>query len=482
MKKSIPALFLLLIISCNQGNSVSAYVIPPRAVPLERWNLLQAGLLFPEGIEPGVASQGEAPAGNRNWYVDAQASDGGDGSYETPFNSFEEVAGYVDSSGGYVAGLIRGGDYLYVKGVFRASEHIEGVHNMDIHLARDFQGGTAENPTVIKSWLGEPRAIFDGEFLKQDLIHIRWFDEQKILIQNIEVTRAQSRGIYIGERTAMAEIVSVEVHHGSGDGHLGVGGGIMLRMQDVHSTFEVRNCLIHNNYQNQIGGNGNVGGLSILSEGWAPDGSSVEIHHNVIFNERNAIRHKHSGNITMNAHHNWLSDSENAFLLRAFFNNKVHHNLMENCSSYAIILEQENLQGEFMAEIENNTIINCLGAVGSRTDGSVPYEMHGIFRNNLYYSPDYDTAIALGRWSSNLFDLANWTAGNNLYWTSGTGDFLYNQGMAYSYQEAMAVLNEENSLQQEPQFLAFSQGNYQLADGSPGTAMGSDGNNLGAWE
>jgi len=171
-----------------------------------------AGLLYPDGIEPGDSSVGEAPTGNRNWYVDSAAPDGGDGSYLHPYNSFEKVVGWSSPDTSYHPGLLRGGDVLYVKGTFLGSKNAEGTHNTVILLARAAQGGTADKPTIIKSWRGKPRAVFEGEFARQDMIRVYGSEAAffgAIKIQNLEVTHAKSRGINISECVSNAELVGL---------------------------------------------------------------------------------------------------------------------------------------------------------------------------------------------------------------------------------------------------------------------------------
>ncbi|MHC4738478.1 MAG: hypothetical protein ACYS9Y_06205, partial [Planctomycetota bacterium] len=216
------------------------------------------GLLFgSEGIEPGDPSQGEAPPGKTNWYVDANAPDGGDGSYANPYNSFEQVVGWMNGTN-YVTGLIRGGDYLYVKGTFSASNHVEGTNNMDVHIGRAIQAGTLAQPTVIKSWLGSPRAVFDSEYLKNDIIKLRALSlGGQFIIQNIEVKRANGRGIYVGENVAGCEVITVVIRDGHGDGIVGTGGGILFRLNEGEPHYVMRNSLVYNNDISPEGGTNN---------------------------------------------------------------------------------------------------------------------------------------------------------------------------------------------------------------------------------
>ncbi|MDP2876526.1 MAG: right-handed parallel beta-helix repeat-containing protein, partial [Holophaga sp.] len=385
------------------------------------------GLLWRTGNAPAPSIP--LPSGNRAWYVDAAAPDGGDGSEARPFNSFEVVCGWTGPGGtGMNSGLMRGGDHLYLTGEFKASVQ----PNPDLYQTKNMTiivwgnaSGTPAQPTLITTWPGKPRAVLNGEHLLRDLIQLR--RATGVRIDSLEVKNAASRGIQIAEYTAWAEVVNCEVHHTKGDGILGTGGGINFTMASstLVNDYTIRNCAFYANHQNQVGGDGNVGGISILSEGWARSGSIIRIFDNIVFDEKKAIRHKHSGNIRMEAHHNLIHSSQTGFYLRAYHDNQIHHNLVLDCRD-GFMLEKENLQGDFSATIHHNTLVGCAGAVGYTHD-SMPYPMRCGFTDNLFANPSVAEVLVLGRWTSGLYDIADWSSARNLFQHANASTFLWHR-------------------------------------------------------
>ncbi|MHC4740010.1 MAG: hypothetical protein ACYS9Y_13970, partial [Planctomycetota bacterium] len=443
------------------------------------------GLLFgSQGIEPGDPSQGEAPPGKTNWYVDADAPGGGDGSYANPYNSFEQVCGWMNGAN-YVTGQIRGGDYLYVKGTFSASNHSEGSNNMDIHIGRGIQAGTAAEPTVIKSWLGSPRAVFDGDYIKNDLIRFRSTTTAgHFVIQNIEVKEAAGRGIYVGENVAGAEVISVVIRDGHGDGFVGTGGGILFRLNQGQPHYTMRNSLVYNNDVNPEGGTNNRGGISILSEGSAQTGSSIDIYDNEIYDEVHPVRHKHSGNVIMNAYHNIIHDSSSAFYVRIYNENNIHHNIIYNTGT-AFQLVAENQQGDRRSYIYNNTVYQCSALLSTGPDDAAGWRRIVDLRDNIYYDTittgTSNAVIILGRWSMDDFDLSDWTSTNNdYYYLAGRTPFLIHHSDFISWENAGAYLNDPVMYDFDPQFVDGPNHDFHLQPTSPAIGAASDNGDLGA--
>lgn len=443
------------------------------------------GLLYKDGIEPGDPSVCEAPAGSRCWWVDADAPAGGNGSYASPYNSFETVVGYTNpATASYVAGQISDGDYLYVKGTFSMASYDEIRHKTTIAFGRPSQLGSVSNPTVIKSWRGTARAVFDGEYVRRDLISVNsnaLVADAAVKIQNVEVTRADGRGIAILENINSAEVINVVVHHtrGNGDGTL---GGIYFRMNEGTPQYVLRNSLIYSNDQNPLGGWTNRGGISILSEGSVGDGSTITIHDNEIYNEMNAIRHKHSGNITFEAYNNLIHDSFSGFYLRAYYSNLIHHNVIYNVN-FGVLSVAENQQGDSNAEIYHNTFYNSLVTVNTGTD-ITSYARNINFHDNIsYYPGTTDGMIHLGRWNSNPFDINGWASANNIFYSASPGTtFLYHQGTPYNFTNGMAYLGDMTSIWASPQFQDAANHDFNLLNTSPAIGAGTGGTSIGAFE
>ncbi|MCB0346489.1 MAG: hypothetical protein KDD66_15325 [Bdellovibrionales bacterium] len=316
------------------------------------------GLLFPDGIEPGSASQCEAPAGSTCYWVDSDAPGGGNGSYNSPYNSFEEVAGW-QTGANYHAGQLRSGDYLYVRGYFDANNHDESSHSMRIHLGRGYQGGTPTAPTVIKSWRGNPRAVFDGRHWLNDMIKVSALSDDHnrgVLIQNIELKRSAGRAIDIGTYVRYADVASVVIRDGIGDSYSGEGGAILFRAQTTLHDFKIRNSLLYGNQVSAGPNINNIGAVSILSSTSALPGSRVVVKHSVIHDETTAIRHKHSGTVQTFAHNNEIYNVERAFYLRSH-ENYINDNLIYNAGD-VFFTETENQTGQIKANIHDNRVFN----------------------------------------------------------------------------------------------------------------------------
>ena len=446
------------------------------------------GLLWRTGNAPAPSIP--LQAGNRAWYVDAAAPDGGDGSQARPFNSFEAVCGWTGPAGTTGGGSIRGGDHLYLAGEFMGSrqpfstgpngERINDYRTKNLTIILFAQAnGTPNRPTLITTWPGRPRAVLNGEHVLIDLIQLR--RATGIRIDSLEVKNAASRGIQIAEYTAWAEVVNCEMHHTKGDGIMGTGGGVNFTMASgtLVNDYTIRNCVFYANHQNQVGGDNNVGGISILSEGSARSGSIIRIFDNIVFDEKRAIRHKHSGNIRMEAHHNLIHNSLTGFYLRAFHDNQIHHNLVLNCTE-GIMLEKENLQGDFSATIHHNTLVGCTGAVGYTHD-SMPYHMRCAYTDNLFANSSAAEVLVLGRWTSSLYDIADWSSARNLYQHANAGTFLWHQSVSRAFAEAMTFLGDTTSRAiADPQFRNAATRDYRLVGTSPACGAGLDGSDIGA--
>ena len=440
-----------------------------------------AGLLFPDGIEPGDPSVCEAPAGKRCWYVDAAAPNGGNGSYASPYNSFEVVGGYW-SGGNYNAGLISGGDYLYIKGTFAASRNNDISKSMRIKLERGFMGGTATQPTVIKSYRGSARAVFDGEGVLGEFIVIRGSAATPfngIKIQNIELKNHNGKGIVIDEYVVNAEVINYVGHDGLGEGNSGVGGAITFFMRDSLHKFRIRNSLIYRNNLTPQGSINNIGGICMVGEPSALTGSTIYIHDNIIHDELRAVRHKHSGNVITEAYNNIIYNSTTGFYLRSL-NNKIHNNIIYD-STEAFQLEPENQTGNASAEIYNNTVYNCSSMLSTGLD-IVAYERKANLHDNIFSNPSAsDGIITLGLYSSTSYNLSDWRSSYNMYYfNTSTTKFLYHQGVQKSFTQAMPYLGDTTSSSGAVGFVDAANHDFRLTPTSRAVGAGTGGIDVGA--
>ncbi len=465
------ALGLILLLLANTGNA------SPR----------QAGLLFGEqGIEPGDPAGCEAKQANRCWYVDAAAADGGNGSLQKPFNSFEQVVGYRTLSRSYVKGLLNGGDHLYLTGTFYLSKHIDSPDinitkkSMRLIFGHPGQSGTPDNPTLIKSYKGKPRAVLDGEFKLLDtmhsetagLIHVSTSYKEPmhdIVIQNIEVRNAAGLGIAFVDNVSSGKLISVVVHDTALRDGASSSGGIHFRLTDRQPLFSISNSLIYHNYRNEdgsccfIGSSNNIGGINILTEPKAQDGSKVIINNNIIKDELYAIRHKRSGNIITEAANNIIENATVGFYIRGYKNNIIHHNLIKDTDT-AILLEAENQKGNMQAEIFNNTVINAekLIDIGYAIK---PFKKYGLVRNinlykNVFTSKHNKPALMLGESKNGIYPLDQWQSANNLFMINNKQPLLRHEGNSYTAERAFKVLNDPSSVNSTIKFKAPERYDY----------------------
>ncbi len=143
------------------------------------------------------------------------------------------------------------------------------------------------------------------------------------------------------------------------------------------------------------------------------------------------------------------------------------------------MFSKENLQGNFIADIYNNTIVDCNGAIYTTSDPS-DFGMGINFYENIYSSDRTDNVIALGRWSSNIFDISHWKASNNIYEHPGSSQFFIHQGTPYAFLDAMIQFGETSSVSDTPGFIDHSTLDVRLSENSIARDFGVDGVDLGA--
>ena len=227
------------------------------------------GPRFAGGIEPGDPSKCEATPPSRCYWVDADAPSGGNGSFASPYNSFEAVVGSINGSN-YAQGSIAGGDYLYLRGTFAPPATDDPSRLLRMLFRRASQGGTRENPTVIKSWRGSPRAVFDGQHRTNDMIVFAGMPSFRVA--NLEIaTRSNGRWHACG------------IGHGSGDFRRiwwctipSVTASSVLEVASFfgdagHEFVVPENCHFYANNKNAFGAINNIGALSLTSDLMAPD-------------------------------------------------------------------------------------------------------------------------------------------------------------------------------------------------------------------
>ncbi len=372
------------------------------------------GPRFAGGIEPGDASLCEAAPPGRCYWVDANAPAGGDGTFASPYNSFEKVVGAMQGSD-YLQGSIAGGDHLYLRGTFAPPTSDDPAHFLRIALRRASQGGTLESPTVIKSWRGFPRAVFDGQHQTSDLLVFAGLPAFRVT--NIEIQNANGRGLVVESGEGLAIFEDLVVHDTIGDGVVGVGGGLHF-YGGADQEFVVRNCHFYANNREAFGAINNIGALSLTSDLEGPGFGTLRVYGNVFENETTGVRHKHAGNYTTEIYENLFWNSERAILLRSFRGNEIRSNTFLNLSESAVVSYVENTRGELRAAIHHNNFFNTArlltDVIGVREHNHL-FDVH----HNFYQSPAASTAYEISATASLPFV----SGSQNLYLMPTDGTF-----------------------------------------------------------
>lgn len=493
LKSILIGLSFLMMLSCGGGGGKA--ILLSDASPLDLNVKFNAGLVYADGVEPGDPSVCGAGAGNSCRYVDANAADGGDGSFDRPYNSFEAVVGYRHSNGNYVAGLLQGGDHLYITGEFKGSLHVaDGVKSMRLVIGRGVQGGTIANPTVIKSYPGRSRAVFDAEFHDWSVseetpgvIDISALSSEKlesIVVQNIEVKNAKGVGVSIKENVVHVELAGLVVHDTAIITGASSSGGVYFRMTDSLHDYILRNSYIYSNHRNESGvgfyqqANNNIGGVNVLNQSGALDGSKVTIYGNIIQDEINAIRHKHSGGIITEVYSNLIYDSIVALYIRGYKNNLLHHNLIID-ADVALYAEAENLTGDMVVRYYNNTAVD-VGAMVNTGNSTTQYRRELNIHDNIFSGDRGESVLVLGFNTTDVYNISDWSSHHNLYDYTGGAVFMRHQGVEFDFESAMLYVSDTTSNTDDPQFSDPSNGDYGLGSSSPAINVGSQGQDLGA--
>lgn len=432
-----------------------------------------AGLLWPNGIEPGDPSVCEAPNGKRCWWVDANASSGGNGDYTSPYNSFQLLEQNV-----------RGGDFVYVRGTFDMATKSPS-HQMSLNFYTVAASGTANDPTTLKSWRGSPRAVFSSN--RTDA-QIRMTRTGGVRLQNIEITNFGDVGISVDETVSFAELINIVAHNGRVTQSSGIGGGVRFYAQDALHTFIIRNSLFENTSAVSEAG-GNVGALSIISEPSAQAGSTFKVYNNIFRNNYVAIRHKHAGQIHMEAYNNLIENNVLGFYLRAW-SSDIHHNTLIG-NQFGIILENAVANANHDYTIRYNTLYNNNYFVQAYPDwdGNTFHSAIHVQNNIVAASATGLGVFYLGAtdWNWGRVDrsIATWTMNNNVfYYAPSTRNFLYSPPPTPEYTknftDGKAQFGDTTSLLADPMFNDPANKDFTLKPGSPAIGAGSNGTTPGA--
>jgi hypothetical protein len=458
----LPVLILFACLNPLSKPNSSNGSTPPSSRPFS------PGFSIANGIEPACSC--EAKKGNRCWYIDANAdTTGANGSASKPYNNFTKVVGFLGTGTVAHRGFMNTGDVLYVKGTFTWTKNVNGVNNQNIYWYPSTAGDTS-NPTVIKTWPGNMRAIFDGEYHMNNMVYV--YQDTAVKIQNIEVVHDSGRGIFIDYGVTKVDINNVYIHDNMGDGNIGEGGGVCVFMASHQKfNFSIHNSVFCRNYQNKIGTDNNISGLVIYSDsvngdGGAPlAGSVVNVYDNIIHDEVRGIRHKHAGNIAMNAYGNLIYNCISGFYLRAYYANNIHNNILMNDTT-AFDCDAEGAEGPFLANIFNNTIVNDHYCLNTGINSSV-YTRTIKFYNNIFYSPNSITAFVFGTAASEYFPMSGWTSRYNCYYVNNDASFeIHPVSVRDDFIKAATYMSDTKSKIFNPGFVDINKFNVSLSSTS----------------
>ncbi|MBK8476138.1 MAG: right-handed parallel beta-helix repeat-containing protein [Opitutaceae bacterium] len=427
------------------------------------------GLLWPDGIEPGDPATGEAPVGRRNWWVDSAAPAGGDGSHGSPFNSFEVVEDAV-----------RGGDFIYVRGVFDMATHSSG-HRMTLNLYRAQAGGSPDSPTTVKSWRGSPRAVFDS---RRTSAQLRASNSAGLRFQNLELRNFGDQGIVVGDGVTYAEMVNLVIHDGQVTAGSGIGGGLVMYAADSRHIFVVRHCEIFSTPDDNPGNNS--GAFSVISEPSAHAGSSVVVRHCLFHDNHIAVRHKHAGRVHMEASDNRFEDNAIGFYLR-MWTSEAHHNLFVR-NGTAFQLDSDNMNANHDYRLHHNTLYDTNWLASTMPDqGGFVANLH--LEDNLFLDPtpgDGVIRIGSGDWNWGANDLSGWTSARNLFlYTPDTRPFLHSAPptahLSRDFADALTQLGDTTSRRIDPRLENPAGDDFTLRADSPAIGAAADGGDVGAF-
>jgi hypothetical protein len=398
--------------SCSVSNAQPEFPLPEITALPEA-----LGPRFIDGIEDKAPETCEAILPSKCVYVDSSAASGGNGTILSPFNSLTSVPA-----------ILLGGDHLHLKGQFL---------NQKLVL-NSSASGTQNNPTVIKTWPGHPRAVLDGNSTLGDLITIRNFNSIKI--QNLKVTRAFERGIYVESATNVILEDMVITDTNANSGYLGTGGGVHF-YGGSNSNFIIKNSYFKNNKVGGLSAADNIGAISVTSDYMPTSGTChssttgvLEVTQTILEDEYIGVRQKHSGCFQMNIHNNFFKGGTYGALVRFAKESHIHHNVMMNMQA-GLRIYVENTFEDVRASFYNNNLFNVKLMANDRY-GNTNYYPKVKFERNLFHDPSDSIVFQL---YPNTHNANRLSSSKNIFVTKsgstfikGDPEFAWNDNFNYS--------------------------------------------------
>nr|WP_243435942.1 right-handed parallel beta-helix repeat-containing protein [Acanthopleuribacter pedis] len=365
--------------------------------------------------------------------------------------------------------LLQSGDTLYLRA---------GTYNESgIRVAN---AGSETQSIRITNYPGE-EAIVDGGFTAPDgLAHQPVFeidDTHHLVLEGLTIRRGLRSNIRIGyDRTAtyitikscdMSEFVARD-----NSANIYINGGT-----DVIT-------LLNNRLYDKNGDDGNSAGIIMFNAG------RLYIANNTIFNTNQGIYYKHSqdNGLASVIENNLIYDQETMGLLVSNAETIIRHNVIFNVGGTGIWIFEESASCGFLAShdvsITHNTVIDPLRGIRLSRSRDCLGAVNTVVRDNLVAGFTNGEMRGLAIWPYHGFpdyllpDESETTFDHNLIYGAGFGEPVRIINQYYAVDAA--PLTGTGNLQQEPLFIDRGQGDYRLADGSPGKNAASDGLDMGA--
>lgn len=444
------------------------------------------GLIWADGIEPGTASTCEATGGSTCYWVDCDAVTDGDGSFANPYWGFETVAGYMNG-GSFVQGSLLGGDFLYVKGTCDSAESTEDATGplKVLKIKRAAQYGTLTHPTVVKSYKGTSRAIFD---MQQDTAIVSAIELEDateaagkyVHIQNVLVQDYYNRGIDCHGPTGCS-LYNVEIKDGKANGDGVLGSAVFFAEGTQAYTHSVDRSYFHDNNVSPSGGANNQGSICLLSETTADAASVFNVTNSKFENEIKGIRHKHNGVITNNVVGNLFLNNDQAMYLRAD-TTVAHNNVMVNTTDWVFDMCSENLSTKVDLTAYNNTVYTSPRFV--QTSCAPQDEDHHLTLYNNIFDDTSTSGVILGLATNSAegFGLDDIIHDHNMYniGSSAQTSFMERENTVRSFTNSMSDFSDSTSAVDDPEMTNPAGGDYSLDADSPARTFGRSSLYVGA--
>ena len=425
------------------------------------------GLIIQNNVEPenGIC---EATGSANCYYVSPNGDDGDEGSFESPWSTFENA----------VSSLVQPGDYVYARdGIYSEDTDIYAAEGIIIPFTSYSQiEGDASNPITFKSYPGE-LAVLDGDF-NNDVIKFQTTEKTGIIIENFEIINGWYSGIRLEDCPSNIVIRNNHIHDIDGP----EGGNIGAIRSNCATIILIENNTLHSSYNLNEPDNNNGAGIFLFS-----GTNNFLIKNNDISDTKHGIFYKHSGYGQSLFEQNLIHDIWGNGFMIASDNVTMRKNIIVNAARGFDIHEEAGCSlCTRNSIIEYNTVINTEYAYQLNRGGDRPGAIGTIIRNNIFQSSSTPMIWQYGSNEDFLSNKPGLQSYNNLYdipnllfhyfGSDSWGDL----GDDYSLSEFQNLGFESNSINTNPLFNDVNNNDFRPAQNSPACNFASDGGDVGA--